>query len=130
MRNWILLGLLVTSHFAGYSPFGALFTLAGQAWGSLRSNVGPITPEDSLTAAIRNVTSDYDQVCSNGKLLRNNKPDMRSGLVRELQEVCILMLSLVVNQRRIGIRGLATCKGIRPLSRLGRCPLVCCAVCS
>ena len=95
LRNWILLVLLVTSHFAGYSPFGAIFTLAGQAWGSLRSNVGPIEPEDSLTAAIRNVTSDYDQVCSNGKLLRKSLPKKRSGRARELQEFSTYFQSLL-----------------------------------
>ena len=59
--TWVLLILLVVSHLAGYSPFGPLFSFAGLAWGSLRSNVSPPVPVDSLTAAIRNVTSDYDQ---------------------------------------------------------------------
>lgn len=62
LRWWVLIILLVGSHFGGYSPFGALFSLTGQIWGTLRSNGAPTTPEDSLSAAIRNVTSDYDQL--------------------------------------------------------------------
>ena len=61
-RWWLLLGVLVISYLAGYSPFGTLLHLTNQIWAQFRTSIGPAGPEDSLVAAVRNVTSDCDQV--------------------------------------------------------------------
>ena len=67
-RWWILLAVIVISYLAGYSPFGTVLHLTNQVWGSFRTSIGPTGPEDSLVAAVRNVTSDCDQVMGVQKL--------------------------------------------------------------
>ncbi|KAK9905052.1 hypothetical protein WJX75_008675 [Coccomyxa subellipsoidea] len=62
LRYWVLIAVLLSAHFAGYSPIGAAFDLCGQSWTAWRSSRVPAIADESLTAAIRNVTGDFDQL--------------------------------------------------------------------
>ncbi|EIE19167.1 hypothetical protein COCSUDRAFT_34372 [Coccomyxa subellipsoidea C-169] len=62
LRYWALISALVGAHFAGYSPIGAAFDLCGQSWAAWRSSRVPAVVDESLTAAIRNVTGDFEQL--------------------------------------------------------------------
>lgn len=68
LRYWVLIFALLGAHFTGYSPTGAAFDLCSHSWSAWRSSRTPAIPDDSLTAAIKNVTSDYDQVTRARKL--------------------------------------------------------------
>jgi hypothetical protein len=61
LTYWVLIVTLVGAHFAGYSPIGVVFDILGRCWGALRPASSAVA-DDSLGAAIRNVTSDFDQV--------------------------------------------------------------------
>ena len=72
-RWWLLLAVFVILYLAGLSPVAALYYLTNQIWGIFRTSIGPTPPEDSLVAAVRNVTSDCDQVMDVRKLHHKHK---------------------------------------------------------
>ncbi|CAL8464561.1 g4096 [Coccomyxa elongata] len=62
LRYWVLLLALLVAHFAGYSPIGAALDLCSHCWLAWRSSRVPAIADNSLNAAIRNVTGDFDQL--------------------------------------------------------------------
>ncbi len=72
LRYWVLLLALLVAHFAGYSPIGAALDLCSHCWLAWRSSRVPALADNSFSAALRNVTGDFDQVHQHGSCLLPN----------------------------------------------------------
>ena len=63
MRTWLYLVLaLAALQFAGLSPFGAAYSLVGRTVGLALPRTEHDTCDDSIVTAMKNVTTDFNQV--------------------------------------------------------------------
>jgi len=71
MRPWLYVLLaLAALQFAGFSPFGAAYSLFGRTAGLVLPRSEHDIADDSIVTAMKNVTSDFNQVrtCSEAEL--------------------------------------------------------------
>ena len=71
MRTWVYLVLaLAALQFAGFSPFGAAYSLFGRTVGLVLPRSEHDISDDSIVTAMKNVTTDFNQVrtCSEAEL--------------------------------------------------------------
>ena len=63
MRTWLYLVLaLAALQFAGFSPFGAAYSVFGRTVGLALPRTEHDTCEDSIVTAMKNVTTDFNHV--------------------------------------------------------------------
>ncbi len=63
MKTWLYFVLaLAALQFAGFSPFGAAYSLVGRTVGIALPRTEHDTCDDSIVTAMKNVTTDFNQV--------------------------------------------------------------------
>ncbi len=63
MRTWLYLVLALGAlQFAGFSPFGAAYSVFGRTVGLALPRTEHDTCEDSIVTAMKNVTTDFNHV--------------------------------------------------------------------